>query len=332
MSSRTAPDRCPGALRVHEALDGGLVRIRVPGGILSAAQVSSLATASASLGDGCLDLTSRGNLQLRGLRADTRNALVDVLLDVGLLPSPAHDPARNIVASPLADLPVAELDAGLCADPALADLPGRFLLALSDPSGDVLSLRPDLALVDGSLVIGGRLAGPGDVQDLLEACRAFLTERSVQGSLAWRLLELTDGPIGVAARLGRVLGAAAAVGSAPALGAHGPSIVAHVPFGRLTPGQLAALGEVRITPWHSVVVPAGTDLSLFVTDPASPSIGLTACVGTQCASALADVRADAAPTSSPTHWSGCARRCGRPAGARDMLATADGYLLDGVPA
>ncbi len=335
---RTAPDRCPGALRVHEALDGGLVRVRVPGGRLLGGQVSALAAASASLGDGCLDLTSRGNVQLRGLRPDARSSLVDRLVGAGLLPSPAHDTARNIVASPLAALPVAALDAGLCASPALASLPGRFLLALSDDSADVLSLAPDLALLSESLVIGGMLAGAGSVSSLLEAAGAFLAERAVQGSQAWRLAELVDGPARVAARLGRTLGAPAPVGVPVPVGPSGGNpqgsdpvdfrqrVVAHVPFGRLTPAHLAVLGDVVLTPWRSVVVEAGTDLRDFVTDPTSPWVGLTACVGTQCASSLADVRAEAVPSSVPTHWSGCARRCGKPAGSLDMVATVDGWM------
>jgi precorrin-3B synthase len=316
---RTAADRCPGALRVHQAADGGLVRVRVPGGRLSAAQVAALASASARVGDGNLDLTSRGNVQLRGLR--DRDALLDVLLQAGLLPSPAHDTARNIVASQLADLPVRELDAGVCADPALAELPGRFLLGLDDGSGDVQGLAPDLSLQGPSLVIGGRLAGPGSVGDLLAACRIFLALRTSE----WRLAELADGAERIAAAMGRSLGAGALAGPRTAVGTHGPRVVAHVPFGRLTPAHLAVLGDVVLTPWHSVVVDAGTDLALFVTDPTSPWIGLTACVGKQCASSLSDVRADAVPGDLPTHWSGCSRRCGSPAGSRDLVATGNGY-------
>jgi precorrin-3B synthase len=329
---RTAPDRCPGALRVHEAADGGLVRVRVPGGRLAAPQLAALTAASAAFGDGCLDLTSRGNVQLRGLRAGTAQPLALALTEAGLLPSEEHDVARNLVASPLSALPVAEVDAGLCADPLLATLPGRFLLALADASGDVLALRPDLALAEGSLVIGGRLAGPGAVEDLLAAARAFLAERAEHGSQAWRLSELTDGAAAVARRLGRALGSVAATGVPVPVGPAGDRVVAHVPFGRLHPSHLAALSgaDVVLTPWHSVVVPAGTDVSLLVTDPGSPWIGLSACVGTQCASSLADVRADAVPSAVPTHWSGCERRCGKPAGSADVVATTEGYVRDGV--
>ena len=61
---------------------------------------------------------------------------------------------------------------------------------------------------------------------------------------------------------------------------------------------------------------------------------MSACTGRPgCASALADVRADAlagVPSSAglPVHWSGCARRCGRPAGSVvDVIAAEDGYRV-----
>ena len=311
---RTAPDRCPGALRVHQAVDGGLVRVRVPGGYLSAAQVSALAAASLRFGDGSLDLTSRGNVQLRGLR--DVEGLGDVLADAGLLPSETHDTARNIVASPLRGLRsvVAEVDRGV---QALEPLPGRFLLGVGGP--DVLTVRPDLALVDGRLAVDGFDAGPGSVTALLEAAAHFLAVRGT----AWRVREIT---------WDRALGARLPVGAPVALGRHGSSVVALPPLGRLTPAMLDQLSsvDVQLTPWRTVVVPASASLDGFVTDPSSPWVGVSACAGLACASSLADVRGDAAaalgPGPRPLHWSGCERHCGAPPGAVVMTASAEGYV------
>ncbi|MCU1601142.1 MAG: nitrite/sulfite reductase hemoprotein beta-component ferrodoxin domain protein [Frankiales bacterium] len=315
---RTAPDRCPGALRVHEAVDGGLVRVRVPGGYLTARQLRALAQASASFGDGSLDLTSRGNVQLRGLR--TSEGLGDMLADAGLLPSETHDTARNVVASPLRGLRdmVAEIDAGI---QSLDPLPGRFLIGVGE--ADVLSVRPDLSLVGDRLLVDSRDAGPGTVATLLEAASHFLAIRTTE----WRIRELT---------WDRPLGDLVEAGSPVALGTHGDRVVALPPLGRLTAevlGRLAA-HDVQLTPWRTVVVPRSADTTGLVTDPSSPWVGVSACAGLACAKALADIRSDAAadlgPGPRPLHWSGCDRHCGAPTGAVIRTATAKGYVLSDV--
>src|SRR3954468_6959962 len=102
MTARLRADTCPGALQTHAAADGALARVRVPGGLLSAAQLRVLAAAARDLGDGALELTSRGNVQLRG-RADGAVVpeLGDRLAGAGLLPSETHERVRNVLASAL---------------------------------------------------------------------------------------------------------------------------------------------------------------------------------------------------------------------------------------
>src|SRR3954451_13470638 len=94
--ARARADACPGALQTHAAADGALARIRVPGGLLSAAQLRVLAAATRDLGDGGLELTGRGNVQLRGLPDDRVTELGDRLAAAGLLPSPTHERVRNV--------------------------------------------------------------------------------------------------------------------------------------------------------------------------------------------------------------------------------------------
>src|SRR5207302_793928 len=122
------------------------------------------------------------------------------------------------------------------------------------------------------------------------------------------------------------------------IGWHGEVLVAGVPLGRLTAEQAEAIGrDVRVTPWRSLVLPRPGGTAGLVTDPQSPWLGVTACAGRPgCANALSDVRADAAfyvhDQLSPgprIHWSGCSRRCGRPAGSLDVVATGLGYRVDG---
>ncbi|MFC0528429.1 precorrin-3B synthase [Phytohabitans kaempferiae] len=361
---RSGPDACPGAIQVHQALDGGLARVRVPGGALTSARWRAVAEAAADLGDGGLELTSRGNLQVRGLAAGAEQSLAERLSVAGLLPSVTHDRVRNIVASPLSGRDgrgvldvrplVAELDAALRADPALADLPGRFLFALDDGRGDVAGLGADVGLRGRTVLLAGRDSGlrvaAGEaVAALVAAAHAFLAERQKE----WRLSELDDGVNRVAARLGAAppgLPAARPVswgpiGAVPQVDGR-VAVAAAVPLGRLDRAQVEVLcgaPTVIVTPWRGVVLPdlpdesflATLDEAGLATDPDSPWVGVTACVGSPgCGRAHADVRADAAVHHSghpshglPVHWVGCERACGSPAGEHlRMLATVDGYV------
>ena len=102
MPVRTASDACPGVFAPHDAADGALARIRLPGGVIGAAALRVVADCAQELGDGRVHLTSRGNLQLRGLSRS--GALAARLADAGLLPSATHERVRNVLASPLAGI------------------------------------------------------------------------------------------------------------------------------------------------------------------------------------------------------------------------------------
>ena len=103
MMARTRDqDECPGALQVHRAADGALARVRLPGGMIESRQLEALAHAANRFGSPAMELTSRGNIQIRGIRDDEAAvALADAVAAAGLLPSPTHERVRNIVASPL---------------------------------------------------------------------------------------------------------------------------------------------------------------------------------------------------------------------------------------
>lgn len=325
---------------MHQAADGGLARVRVPAGVLTAGQWQALIVASAELGDGNLDLTSRGNVQLRGLRPDAETALATRLASADLLPSLTHERVRNLLASPLtgrdgvglADIrPLAgELDRALCQRPVLAQLSGRFLFALDDGRGDVAALGADITLVatgvdTATLSLAGipvRTVSLSDaVTTMLASAEAFLRLRAVEGSNAWRVAELADGPVRIATDLARSrAGTAAPAPGGPADPSAAPcpigvisqrdgstALVVGIPLGRLSPGQAASLGghDLVLTPWRSIVVPdlSGTEAAMLsasagaaglIVDRSSPWLGVTACTGRPgCAKALADVRADA---------------------------------------
>jgi sulfite reductase beta subunit-like hemoprotein len=349
-------DRCPGALELHEAQDGHLARVRVPGGLLAPAQLRALARA-AELGNGLVDVTSRANLQIRGLPARA-DEVAELLRGAGLLPSPAHDRVRNVIASPVAgrhpdavaatDATVAALDRALCADAALARLPGRFLFAVDDGSGLAFGPQADVALLavrsgDWRLGLAGRaVAGPIEdpVAAAIAAAHAFLQVRTNE----WRIAELPGGPSAVAALLGVGLEDERMLpGAAPAPGRLVQrdgriALTALVALGQLDAAVLASLRRpVRLGAGRTVTV---TDLepetlpsveeelaSLgLVLDPASGWVGLSACAGLgRCPRARGDARAAAASRARvrragdpAEHWVACERRCG----ARDGQAVA----------
>ncbi|MCO1577937.1 hypothetical protein M8C13_19475 [Crossiella sp. SN42] len=350
---RSRPDACPGAIEVHPAADGGLARVRIPGGTLTADRLAVLRKAAIELGDGSLELTSRANVQIRGLTPGSEPELGKRLAQAGLLPSLTHERMRNIIASPLAgtqDL-VDAIDAALCARPELAELPGRFLVTV-DEGGDVSGLGADVGLHRAGaawvLLLAGTDSGlrPGDpVAAVTRAAAEFLALRAERGGVAWRLAEIEDGVAEITRRLAAGGDAVSADRVQPARSQPLPPgplpdgrLLVGVPLGRLDPAQseaLLAAEHLRLTPWRSVLLPHPITLGHgLITDPHSPWHAVTACTGRPgCAKALADVRADAprllGGAGRSVHFSGCERRCGRPRGAIDVLATAEGYLVDG---
>jgi precorrin-3B synthase len=360
-------DACPGALQLHQAADGALARVRLPGGVILARQLEALAHAATRFGSPGMELTSRGNIQLRAI-TDTA-AVADMVAAVGLLPSQSHERVRNIVASPLSgrvgrttDIRglVTELDEAIQSEPALAELPGRFMFGLDDGRADITGLAADVgahfldeataALVLAGSDTGVRLTPP----DVVPALVTVATRFSATRGKAWRVAELADAtplleqftpcaapgatwppvvrpPVGwLQQDDGRVaLGAAVPLGVLPARVAE----------------YLAAIGApLVITPWRSVLVcdldEGVADVALRVLAPMglvfdgnSPWLTVSACTGSPgCEHSAADVRADATaaldePADGHRHFVGCERACGSPPVGEVLVATGDGYRL-----
>ncbi|QCH23653.1 precorrin-3B synthase [Mycobacteroides salmoniphilum] len=284
--TRSSPDdACPGALRLHEAADGALARVRLPGGMVTSAQLAALAQAAGDYGAPVLELTSRGNIQLRSIR--DADAVGSLLSEAGLLPSPSHERVRNIVASPLSgragSFPdvralVLALDRGLISSPVLADLPGRFLFSLDDGRGDMAAMGADIGLrhdPDGwRLILDGRATSvcvedpDAAVARVLAVARTFV---QIRGN-AWRVAELPDAAATLAEAIAATLieephrptaAVRAPVGwiEQPSSGDSSNALVtlgAAVPLGQLSARVAALLAAaekpVVITPWRSVLL------------------------------------------------------------------------------
>ena len=264
-NTRTRADQCPGVFRPWAASDGNLVRLRLAGGRLPASGLRALAEVAASYGDGDVHVTGRANLQLRGLGEITPD-VVAAIESTGLLPSRSHELARNLMSSPQTGLAggradlrpvVAELDRLLCADPALAALPGRFLFVLDDGRGDLLDRPVDVGLValdarSAQMRAGdswGRVVPLAEAPtELLSLARAFLEARTTE----WHVPEL-GAPL-----LDPVPADEALPEQAPPLPYGAVPGGEHVPAvdGIVDPA-LGDLGtDLVVTPWRGVLVPA----------------------------------------------------------------------------
>ena len=280
-TTRNRTDRCPGILRPWIADDGALLRIRTPAGRLRTDALRGLLDAAGRFGDGHVYVTSRANVQIRGV-GDGLPQLASRIDELGLLPSPAHDRARNIMASPLTgrlggradvSLLARQLDALLLADSRLAELPGRFLFVLDDGRGDLIHRDLDLGLVAvdseyGQLRVGTRRWGAHVRLDraadvLVSLARTFLAVRGSGPNAPWHVDELDISDVDALASPRPQDRRAAAQSPAPP---HGPLAqddgrhCAHVPLpgGVLTSatGALADAGaDVIMTPWRSLLLP-----------------------------------------------------------------------------
>ncbi|CAD5198805.1 precorrin-3B synthase [Pseudomonas sp. FEN] len=80
------PSACPGLLRIVPALDGGICRIKLAGGVIDSAQAQAVARAAERYAGGVIEATNRANLQIRGI-GKQHSALIETLLVAGLGPT-----------------------------------------------------------------------------------------------------------------------------------------------------------------------------------------------------------------------------------------------------
>ncbi|EPE94989.1 precorrin-3B synthase [Rhizobium grahamii] len=97
---------CPTLFEPMQTGDGLLARLRPPAGTLSLRQFSLLAAAAERLGNGLLEITARGSLQVRGLRQETASQFAHELEAAGF-PIPAG-PAIEL--SPLHGIAPGEIE------------------------------------------------------------------------------------------------------------------------------------------------------------------------------------------------------------------------------
>lgn len=94
-----------------QARDGAICRVKLTFGNLTAVQARGIADAAGRFGNGIIDITNRANLQIRGVRPDGADALIDALLELGLGPlTDRGDDVRNVMISPIAGMVSGKID------------------------------------------------------------------------------------------------------------------------------------------------------------------------------------------------------------------------------
>lgn len=121
-----------GLFYVAPAQNSFMLRLRVPGGILSAHQLRGLAQMAADWGSGHADLTTRSNFQIREFQPRDITRVLSKVQDLGMSSRGAGaDNIRNITASPITGIDPEELY-----DVApLADALNRYILNSRDLYG-----------------------------------------------------------------------------------------------------------------------------------------------------------------------------------------------------
>lgn len=342
---------CPALSAPMQTGDGLLVRLMPEGG-LSPAMLSGLADAAARFGNGIVEVTARGSLQLRGLTPETvspLNAAVTALairaregLAIDLSPLSGLDAteagdARSLSAALRAKLTQAGFAARL----------GPKVSVVMDGGGAIAldGLKADIRLVAEAGL--WRLTPGGDLlpaEAALDETCALLARLADHGPAA-RMADLADIPSPAVPR------APAAPGAAIALKDGSFALPVALPFGAVEHGPLAALTEAAARLGAVDLRPAPPRLLLavglgapaldafraeaaalgFICDPTDPRLFVATCPGAPlCASGRLPARAlgtDVAHALAPildaqrmVHLSGCEKGCAHPAPAWLVLS------------
>lgn len=313
-----------------ESGDGLIIRLGIGMRRLRVEQLERLCDVAQRLGNGLIELTRRGKLQLRGFTPATVNAAQRELGALGLAELSPYDRRGALLVNPLtgldpsyADLePLAtELESALSGHEDLQHLPDKFSIVLdsggalhdiasdlrltvsaSRPEQAVLSLGDDAccymgptrdaarAVLDLALMLSRRAPGQR-LRELMARESTFAFEHCLAG---WERADASQERT-----------------AAPAIGFQVGWLALGVPFGsagtetwRLIAELAAARADaMRITPWRSVVLPGVPEpdrcalererlrVAGLLTDPADPLLRAAACSGAPaCRSALGETR------------------------------------------
>ncbi|MBX5191209.1 precorrin-3B synthase [Rhizobium sp. NZLR3b] len=189
---------CPALAAPMPTGDGLLVRLRPAGGALTLAQFAGLARSAAAHGNGILEITTRGNLQIRGLLAETVGQLAADIDAAGI--TVPDGPAIEI--SPLHGI-----------DPEEKNDPAAMEMALRSTLHDLITsprLAPKLSIVVDGGGAFGLSALSADIRIVAQSDADWLVAINGDGETA---MPVAIGPAETAvSAVGEVLSVLAALG------------------------------------------------------------------------------------------------------------------------
>ncbi|MFC3722087.1 precorrin-3B synthase [Neoaquamicrobium sediminum] len=359
MSTDLRRGACPSLSAPMQTGDGLLARLNPADGALTGHQLAGVADAAEAFGNGQLEISARGNLQIRGLTRTSAGVLADAVAELGIAVHPGIEVRTGALAG---------LDAGEIADPLrIAQAIRKRALPLAD------RLAPKLSVViDGGgalplhvlvadvrlraisarewLVEAGRtVVGTGGPDAAVDAAIFVLDHLSERGPGA-RGRDLDDAAISaVSASLKPTPQRAPAqatlpVGRFPLRDGRMARGIA-LAFGQIDASSLRTLAQAaesetvfRLAPGRGLLVlnmseaeertlvETATRLGL-VTEASDPRLRIVTCAGAPaCASAHLATKAIAAALameipdgSGIVHLSGCAKQCANPRRAAATL-------------
>ncbi len=339
---------CPGALRPMQSGDGLVLRIRPRMARLTAAQLTGIAEAALTHGNGIIELTARANLQLRGVTSQSHAPLIAALDALGLIdPDAQTESHRNVVLTPFwqgaeTEALATQLYTALLQGP---DLPGKFGFALDTGATRVLAdtsadIRIERA-ASGGLILRADGAAGGQM---------VTAEEIVPMAMQMALWFVASG--GITEGRGRMAAhpkidmpfdtsQTPAPNAAFAPGAVPEGTLVGFEFGILRAEVLAEIASlapcVRVTPWRMLLLQGGgvPKHAALITVANDPRLRILACTGAPgCPQALQETRALArrlaadVPQGKLLHVSGCGKGCAHPGVANLTLsATRHGFMI-----
>lgn len=334
--------------------DGLLARLRIPNGSLTPLQLQAIATVAAQYGNGQLEITARGNLQVRGLTPQTASDFAAAIqaitaIERGLVvetpPLAGQDPLERADPRPLAAAIRALPITGL----------GPKVTVVVDGNGqiDLNALGADIRLTAASpehwqLTVGTNPIGTVTTAGAIKAAQTILAILAHRGETA-RVRDLAPDMIRAALHLTAI----AAPPPRPATGTIGDFTLnaafatgIALPFGSIASASLIALAnaadhlgitDLRLAPHHTLLAVSADQSALktwrseaaalgFITTQNDPRLAISACIGSDgCASGHIAARALAAQLaqrhpalfdgSVTLHVSGCTKGCAHPRAA-----------------